>query len=158
MRTNNHLGRKRYWCEEWISKSRKRRRKFVPLSKMQSTIDNSKCLILVTSVLLHLLSLNGVEAEKRGCKRKLVSWLVTCMIVQQHIIRYPMYLGNICSSKTPKSFVVKPMASLVQWDVNNRFGFCNLYSFRKKQYFRQKIEIRTADLKGLCHGSPVHFV
>ena len=158
MRTNNHLGRKRYWCEEWILKSRKRRRRlFVPLSKMQSAIDNSKCLILVTSVLLHLLSLSGGEAEKKGCKRKLASWLVTCMIVE-HIIRYPMYLGNSNSSKTPKSFVVKPMASLVQWDVNNRFGFCNLYSFRKKQYFRQKIEIRTADLKGLCHGSPVHFV
>ena len=157
MRTNNHLGRKRYWCEEWISKSRKRRRKFVPLSKMQSTIDNSKCLILVISVLLHLLSLSGGEAEKKGYKRKLASWLVICMIVE-HIIRYPMYLGNSNSSKTPKSFVVKPMASLVQWDVNNRFGFCNLYSFRKKQYFHQKIEIRTADLKGLCHGSPVHFV
>ena len=105
---------------------------------MQSAIDNSKCLILVTSVLLHLLSLNGGEAEERGCKRKLVSWLVTCMIVQQHIIRYPMYLGNICSSKTPKSFVVKPMASLVQRDVNNRFGICNLYSFRKNNIFAKK--------------------
>ena len=70
---------------------------------MQSTIDNSKCLILVTSVLLHLLSLSGGEAEKKGYKRKLASWLVTCMIVE-HIIRYPICtLATVTAVRLPRA-------------------------------------------------------